>query len=182
LFRLKVLRTERSDIMLIKRMQTYLTATALLLVSGCVTMPTGPTVMVLPGPGKPFEQFQVEDMTCRHWAEQQIGMAPQEVANQNTATGAVVGTAIGAGAGALLGAASGHAGAGAAIGAGSGLLVGTAAGANAGQVSGYEAQRRYDHAYVQCMYAKGNQVPGQQRRYRRVPPPGYNTVPPDYQQ
>jgi hypothetical protein len=66
------------------------------------------------------------------------------------------------------------------------LLVGTAAGANAGQVSGYEAQRRYDHAYVQCMYARGNQVPGQvqQRRYRRVPPPppGYNTMPPDYQQ
>jgi hypothetical protein len=171
--------------MLIKRIQTYLTAAALLLISGCVTMPTGPTVMVLPAPGKQFEQFQVEDMTCRHWAEQQIGMAPQDVANQNTATGAVVGTAIGAGAGALLGAASGHAGAGAAIGAGTGLLFGTAAGANAGQLSGYEAQRRYDHAYVQCMYSKGNQVPGQvqQRRYRRVtpPPPGYNTVPPDYQ-
>lgn len=170
--------------MLVKRMQTYVAAAALLVVSGCATMPTGPTVMVLPGPNKPFEQFQVDDMTCRHWAEQRIGMAPQEVANQNTATGAVVGTAIGAGAGALLGAASGHAGGGAAIGAGTGLLMGTAVGASSGEVSGYQAQRLYDNAYVQCMYAKGNQVPGQiqQRRTRRVPPPppGYNEVPPDY--
>ncbi len=169
---------------MLKQMQSCVTGVALLVVSGCVTMPTGPTVLVLPAPGKPFEQFQVEDMTCRHWAEQQIGMAPQEVANQDTATGAVAGTAIGMGAGALLGAASGNTGAGAVIGAGTGLLIGTAAGANAGQLSGYEAQRRYDQAYVQCMYAKGNQVPGQvrQRRYRRVPPPppDYNEVPPDY--
>ncbi|HEY6837787.1 MAG TPA: glycine zipper family protein [Geobacteraceae bacterium] len=171
--------------MLVKRLQIYVTAVALLVTGGCVTMPTGPTVMVLPAPGKPFEQFQVEDMNCRRWAEQQVGMAPQDVANQDTATGAVVGTAIGTGVGALLGAASGHAGTGAVVGAGTGLLVGTAAGANSGQVSGYEAQRRYDHAYVQCMYANGNQVPGQvwqHRRTRRLPPPppGYNRVPPDY--
>ena len=147
-----------------------------LVYGGCATMPTGPSVNVLPTPGKPFDQFMAEDAACRQYAERSIGMKPQEVANQNAVTGAGVGTVIGAGAGALLGAASGHAGAGAAIGAGTGLLVGTAAGANSGQVYGAEAQRRYDNAYVQCMYSKGNQVPAAVRRpvrYYYAPPPGY---------
>jgi hypothetical protein len=55
---------------------------------------------------------------------------------------------------------AGHAGTGAAIGAGTGLLGGAAVGANADQAAGWNAQRRYDIAYQQCMYAKGNQVPG----------------------
>src|SRR5512136_2134570 len=99
---------------------------ALLALTGCATIPTGPSVQVLPGPGKTFEHFQADDAVCRQWAGQSIGISPQETVNRNTATGAVVGTAIGAGAGALIGAAAGNAGAGAAIGAGSGLLVGTA--------------------------------------------------------
>jgi hypothetical protein len=140
--------------------------------------------MVLPPPNKPFEQFQAEDALCRQWAAQQIGLSPQETVNQNTATGALVGTAIGAGLGAAIGAATGNAGAGAAIGAGSGLLVGTASGANAGQVYGYEAQRRYDMAYQQCMFAKGNQIPGVVTRTRTIqrvppPPPGNGFAPPD---
>jgi Glycine-zipper domain len=159
----------------------------LLMLGGCATLPTGPSVMVLPPPNKPFEQFQAEDAICRQWAAQQIGLSPQETVNQNTATGAVVGTAIGAGLGAVIGSVSGSAGAGAAIGAGSGLLVGTASGANAGQVYGYEAQRRYDIAYQQCMYAKGNQIPGVVRRTRTIqrvppppPPPGYGSPPPPW--
>jgi hypothetical protein len=152
-----------------------------LIIAGCATMPTGPSVMVMPPPGKSFEQFQSEDATCRQWAAQQIGMSPEERANQNTATGAVVGTAVGAGLGAAIGSVSGSAGAGAAIGAASGLLIGTSAGANAGQVAGWRAQRQYDHAYMQCMYAKGNEVPGtMNRRVRRVappPPPDLSTTP-----
>ena len=146
----------------------------LMAVAGCATVPTGPSVSVMPGPGKTFEQFQADDAACRQWAGQQIGRSPQETINQNTATGAIVGTAIGAGLGAAIGAASGHAGAGAAIGAGSGLLAGAATGANTGQFYGWEAQRRYDTAYIQCMYAKGNQIPGivtQTPRVRRIPPP-----------
>ena len=157
----------------------------LVVLGGCATLPTGPSVMVLPPPNKPFEQFQVEDSMCRQWASQQIGQSPQQTLNQNTATGAVAGTAIGAGLGAAIGAASGAAGTGAAIGAASGLLLGTAAGANAGQVYGYEAQRRYDIAYQQCMYSKGNQIPGVVTRTRTVrtvppppPPPGYSSAPP----
>jgi len=154
--------------------------------AGCATLPSGPSVRVLPGDGKSFEQFQYDDAVCRQWAEQQSGNA-QATANQNTATGAVAGTLIGAGLGAAIGAATGNAGTGAAIGAGSGLLVGTASGASAGQASGMEVQRRYDIAYQQCMYSKGNKVPGAYtRRVRRAspppPPPDSYSAPPDYDQ
>ncbi|MDY0039548.1 MAG: glycine zipper family protein, partial [Desulforhabdus sp.] len=132
----------------------------LLLLVGCATVPTGPSVMVLPTPGKPFEVFQAEDAACRYYANQQIGVDPQQLANQNTATGAVVGTIAGAGLGAAIGAATGDPGLGAGIGAGSGLVAGTALGASSGRAAGWEAQRRYDIAYQQCMYAKGNQVQG----------------------
>jgi hypothetical protein len=160
---------------------------ALLALGGCVYLPTGPSVMALPGDGKSFEQFQADDAVCRQWAGGRIGLPPQEVANQNTATGAVAGTAIGAALGAAIGAASGNAGVGAAIGAASGLLVGTSAGAEAARASGWGAQRQYDIAYQQCMYAKGNQIPGVVKRTRRTqripvppPPPGFSSVPPDY--
>lgn len=143
----------------------------LLVLSGCATLPTGPSVKVLPAQGKSFETFRTEDATCRQWAEQQIGMPAQQTYEKNLATGAVAGTAIGAGLGAALGSVSGHAGAGAAIGAASGLLVGTAAGSDSGQVYGREAQRRYDNAYVQCMYSHGNQVPGYRPRAAAAPPP-----------
>ena len=164
---------------------TVVSLLALLVLGGCATMPTGPSVRVLPTPGKSFEAFMAEDAVCRQWAEQQLGLNAQDTANQNTATGAVVGTAIGAGVGAALGAASGNAGAGAAIGGGTGLLFGTASGSSAGQAYGMEAQRRYDNVYVQCMYAKGNQIPGTMRNVRRVrtiapPPPRMYSVPPDY--
>ena len=145
-------------------------------VGGCATIPSGPSVMVLPAPGKPFEQFQVDDGVCRQWAAQQIGVAPNDVAAHDTVVGAVTGTLIGAGLGAAIGAASGNPAVGAAIGAGSGLLGGTAVGANAGYASGWGAQRNYDTAYQQCMYAKGNQIPGvvrtsPQNGHRAGPPP-----------
>lgn len=153
---------------------------AVVAMAGCATLPTGPSVRVLPGPGKSFDKFQGEDAICRRWADQAIGISPQEAQNQNTAGGAAIGTIGGAGVGALLGAASGHAGAGAAIGAGSGLLLGSAIGSDSGRVYGAEAQRRYDNAYIQCMYSHGNQVPGAVRvyRHRRATPP---PPPPDYE-
>src|SRR5271169_5906043 len=169
-------RTKGGDNMMKRRHNifSFLGWAVMLALVGCATVPTGPSVMVLPGTGKTFDQFQVDDLICRQWAAQRIGQSPQETANRNTAAGAVVGTVIGAGLGAAIGAASGNPGAGAAIGAGSGLLVGTAAGASSGEVYGREAQRMYDNAYMQCMYSKGNQVPGvvaPSPHYRRTPPP-----------
>jgi hypothetical protein len=153
----------------------------LLIAGGCATMPSGPSVMVLPPPEKSFEEFQTDDAVCRQWAAQNIGLSPQETANQSTASGAILGTAIGAGLGAAIGSASGDVGAGAAIGAASGLFLGAAAGSQSGQVYGWQAQRRYDIAYMQCMYAKGNQVPGMTRRTRRAapPPPDLSKTPRD---
>lgn len=151
-------------------MRRALSFILLLSLFGCATLPTGPGVRVIPAAGKPFERFRTEDETCRRWAEQRIGMTPQEVANQNTISGAAVGTAIGAGIGALLGSASGHLGAGAAIGAGAGLLFGSAAGSEDGRVYGREAQRRYDNAYMQCMYSYGNQIQEPVRMYRQSRP------------
>lgn len=168
------------------RTRSLFSCLAALVLGGCATVPTGPSVMVLPAQGKPFEVFQADDAVCRQWAAQQIGATPGVTANQNTAIGALVGTAIGAGLGAAIGSASGNAGAGAAIGAGAGLLGGAATGANADQVYGWEAQRRYDNAYQQCMYAKGNQIPGAMQQTRRgygappppPPPPGFGSAPP----
>jgi len=162
-----------------------LSLVALLVLAGCETLPTGPSVRVLPAPGKSFEQFMAEDAICRDWSARSIGVNPGEVAQHHTASGAAIGTLVGAGAGAAIGAAAGSAGVGAAIGAGSGLLLGTASGASYGEAAGYEAQRRYDNTYVQCMYAKGNQVPGVIRtypasRHATPPPPPEGSVPPDY--
>lgn len=123
--------------------------------AGCAAAPVGPSVMALPGTGKSFEQFRVDDAECRQYAQWQIGgeQATQSI-NQPGVTSAAVGTAIGAVAGAAIG---GRDAAG--VGAGVGLITGSMAGAGESQARGYGAQRSYDHAYIQCMYAKGQQVP-----------------------
>ena len=80
-------------------------AAALLTLTACAGVPTGPSVMVLAGKGKTLEQFQTDDGVCRQVAAQEI---------QST------------------------------------------------KRSEMPAQRRYDMAYMQCMYAKGHElrVPG----------------------
>jgi len=150
----------------------------LVALSASATIPTGPNVMVWPGPGKPFEVFQSDDAVCRQWDSQQAGAQPSESANKTLASGAAVGMILGAGLGAAFGAASGDFGAGLGIGAASGAIVGTAAASGPSYGAQWEVQRRYDNAYLQCMYVKGNQVPGAVRTYRRAvpppsPPPGF---------
>ncbi len=142
--------------------------------------------MSLPGDGKSFEEFRADDAVCRQYAYEQIGgVSAQEAAQRSATTSAVVGTIVGAAAGAAIGSATGDMGAGAAIGGGAGLLYGSAVGSSYASGSYYEAQRRYDHAYLQCMYLKGNQIPG----YRRTSRPAaraprersyYPPPPPDY--
>ncbi len=148
----------------------------------CATMPTGPSVMSLPGEGKSFDQFRGDDAVCRQYAYEQTGGA-HEAAQKSAVTSAVIGTALGAAAGGAIGSATGDFGAGAAIGAGTGLLLGSAYGSNYAYGSYYEAQRRYDHAYLQCMYAKGNKIPGYRstsapRRSSPPPPPPDDYPPP----
>ena len=147
----------------------------------CTTLPTGPNVMVLPGMGKPFDQFQVDDMVCRQFAQGQLGTTSEQASVQSTVQGSAIGTVLGAAAGAAIGAAAGNAGVGAAVGAGTGILVGTAAGAESGSTTAGALQWRYDVAYVQCMYAKGNKVPtyGGGRRGSHYSGPAY-PPPPQY--
>ena len=93
------------------------------LCAGCATAPAGPSVMVLPGTGVPFDQFQADVSVCRDWAAKQVK-------------------------GAFMDAPS------------------------------FEVQRRYDNAYVQCMYAKGHQVPGRDLPARTPAPPAGSAPPP----
>jgi hypothetical protein len=143
-----------------RRAPTILAVTSLLGVSACaVAPPQGPSVMALPQQGKSFEAFQQDDATCRGFASQQTGGASAAQAANNSAVGsAVLGTALGAGVGAALGSVGGAVGAGAAIGGATGLLAGSAIGASNAQAAGGNVQARYDTAYTQCMYSKGDSV------------------------
>jgi hypothetical protein len=159
---------------------------AILLLGGCITVPTGPSTAALPGTGKHFDQFRYDEGDCRQYAYDAVGgqtpvRAQEDSAVRSGVAGAVIGALIG---GAVSG---GH---GAAVGAGVGGATGGLVGLGAGEASGYEAQRRYDNAYTQCMYAKGHKVavsgafarapapayyPAAAHRYGYPPPP-----PPDY--
>ena len=80
---------------------------AVVAVAGCVPFPAGPSLLVLPGPGKSFEAFQADNGVCRQWATQQV--PPEATADYWNGN--------------------------------------------------WVAQRLYDFAYQQCMYAKGHQIP-----------------------
>lgn len=132
-----------------------LLVTAALVLAGCATIPDGPSVLVLPGSTKSFDQFRADDGQCRQYATAQIGgKTAQQAANQSAATSAAVGTVVGAGVGGLVGG-----GQGAAVGAGVGLAGGSMVGADNSYAAGRTTQQRYDFAYQQCMYANGHQVP-----------------------
>ena len=122
---------------------------AALLLAACAPMPSGPSVAVMPSPNKPFEVFMQEDQLCRGWAAHSIGQAGNDAAADAMLRSTVTGAAVGAIAGAMVG---------------GDRNIGS--GATAGS-----AQRRYDIAYQQCMYSKGNQLPSYDYGSRRYPPP-----------
>ena len=169
------------------RFSIVLSSTIILTVTGCASLPNGPDVMVLPGTGMSFDQFRNDDIICRQYASYQVdGTTANQAGMDSGIASALVGAALGAAVGAAFGGGSG-----AAIGAGSGLLAGSLAGTSASNTSMNEVQQRYDAAYIQCMYAKGHQVPvsGQfsgavpQRAapssvHIPPPPPGFPPPPP----
>ena len=149
-------------------------AGSLLLLAACTTMPTGPSVMVLPGTGKSFDQFRADEMDCRQYAASQVGGgSPDGAAESSGIKSAAVGTAVGAAAGAIIGGRRG-----AAAGAGTGLIVGSAAGAGAAGYSQRTLQQRYDIGFTQCMYAKGHRVPTSGRFEGGSRYSGYSSAPP----
>ena len=154
------------------------------LLTACVNIPTGPSVMTLPGSGKSFDQFRSDEYECRQYAGEQVGgTTPRQASQASGIESAAIGAGLGAAAGAALG--GGH---GAAIGAGTGLLLGGLIGSSTATTSGYASQQRYDISYTQCMYAKGHRVPvdgrimnnpsGNSGKERRTSTPPANFVPP----
>ena len=169
-----------------------LVATALF--AGCTTVPTGPSNLALPGSTRTFDEFRFDDGTCRQYALDSVGgQTTARVQEDSAARSVLAGAVLGALAGAAIN--GGH---GAAVGAGVGAAGGGIAGVGASEVSASEAQRRYDHAYIQCMYGKGHRVavsgfapeasrPYPYRDYRAPrysygppppPPPGVSVPPP----
>lgn len=122
--------------------------------AGCAETPIGPTVPVMPPPGKPFEAFRSDDAICRNFAAGQVA-GQAEHANNRALGMAALTTVLGAGLGAAVGG-----GYGAGIGAGSGAVLGSGIGAGSSSRMQGNIQGLYDIAYSQCMYAKGNLVPG----------------------
>jgi Prokaryotic membrane lipoprotein lipid attachment site len=157
----------------------------LLALAGCASTPSGPSVMVLPGTGKNFDQFRADDFECRQYAHAQSGgKTPDQAGTDSGVNTAAVGAVVGAAAGAAIGR-SGHAAvAGAGLGTAGGALAGTGTAAHSART----VQGRYDIGFQQCMYAKGHQIPmsgGYRghlgRSYRQVappPPPPAGTPPP----
>lgn len=158
-----------------QRCAKWLSLAALFGLAACTVMPpSGPSVMALPGTGKNFDQFRADDYTCRQYALGQVGgVSTNQAATAAGVGSAAVGTALGAAAGAAFGG-----GRGAAVGAGAGLLAGSAIGMGNAQGSAYDIQRRYDFAYVQCMYASGERVPMPAGTVESQPRPRYTPPPP----
>lgn len=144
--------------------------------AGCAQTPMGPTVQVMPGPGKSFDAFQNDQGSCKVYAAGQV-QGQADAANQQAVGAGLLTTVLGAGLGAAIGGAGGAAGAGAAIGAASGAGLGTAIGANGSSYAQMSIQQQYDNAFSQCMYAKGDQVPGYAPIATAPPPPSASAAP-----
>ncbi|WP_186410402.1 hypothetical protein, partial [Candidatus Propionivibrio aalborgensis] len=114
-----------------------ISSTVVVLLVGCASAPTGPSVLSLPGTGKSFGDFRLDDAQCRQYAAQQTGALPSDPGVRN----AVIATAVGALAGAAI---NGSQGAG--IGAGAGLVVGSVSGAGEARGATYSSQHQYDNA------------------------------------
>lgn len=129
----------------------FLTAAFPVVLAGCTSI--GPTVAVMPGPHKTFEAFQVDQAACTDYSDHALAAAA-DTYNKSAIGTTVIGTVLGAGLGAAIGG-----GRGAGIGAAGGAVVGTGVAAANGNRALDTLQRRYDIAFSQCMYVKGNRVP-----------------------
>jgi len=123
-----------------KTLTRFIGCSMAVLIGGCAGIPTGPSVLALPGTGKTLNEFRSSDIQCYQYAAQSIG---------------------------------------------------SVSGGESSRSYGYDAQRRYDNAYVQCMYASGHKVPVSAAMAKNlsqmpagpasaanIPPPPPNVAPP----
>ncbi len=165
------------------KLSVLLPLSALVVLGGCVTVPVGPAVRVMPGTGKSFDQFQADDGNCRQYAYASIGGPDAARQGQDNGrgkrrdrlrdwrrSGRCDRRRDGPGR--------------------------TRRGDRCRHGSAVRQRRRcerrgilvlptaaqYDTAYMQCMYARGNQVPGRMAYRSSMPvysyPPQSNPVPP----
>ena len=136
-------------------------AAAMVLLAGCVSTPAGPTVAVMPAHNKSLAAFHDDQVLCKNSASEEVA---GEASHADWMQAAVAGggTLLGAGIGAVAGG-----GQGALIGAGVGAAGGSAASYIPASKSEKTIQERYDVAYSQCMFMRGNRVPGFPQRASR---------------
>lgn len=129
------------------------TLAGLVLLGACAQTPMGPTIQVMPGPGKSFANFQNDQAICRQFADEAVRDQAQGANLRGLGTAALT-TVLGAGLGAAIGG-----GQGAAIGAASGALGGAGLGAFQSSNAQNSIQAQFDNAFAQCMFSLGNTVP-----------------------
>jgi len=133
----------------------------LLSLSSCAVPPLGPSMAVMPAPGKPLDMFNGEVSKCKKFAFDSIGgQDAVDKVNNAAITNTLVGAGTGILLGALIGGAGGDAGSGAQIGAAGGIAMGAGSGVQVTAQGNQTMQQMYDQFYTQCMYSLGNQVPG----------------------
>ena len=125
---------------------------AVALLSGCATQPMGPTAHVMPATGKPFEVFAQDQATCKQFASNEVN-GGATMANLKEFGTAAITTGLGGGLGAAV-----RGERGAEIGGSVGAIGGAGLAAHGSAHDQASLQGRYDLAYTQCMYARGNQV------------------------
>ncbi|MSP03652.1 MAG: glycine zipper family protein [Acetobacteraceae bacterium] len=139
---------------------------AALMLSACASQPLGPTARVMPAPGKPFEVFAQDQALCKQFADAETD-SDAIMSNVKQFGTAVVSTALGAGLGAAV-----RGGRGAQAGGALGGIAGSSMAARGTAHDQNTIQGRYDLAYTQCMFARGNQIGGMARA-AQIPGPGY---------
>jgi hypothetical protein len=157
---------------MVNRKSLALALSSTLLFTACATTPMGPTVQVMPNPNKPFPIFQQDQEQCKQYAQSQVA-GQADNANKAAAGQAALGVLLG---GALGAAAGNHQGAG--VGAATGAIAGTTAGAGSSQTAQLSIQDQYNTAFMQCMYSRGNQVPGALMAQAAPPPAAPASMPP----
>ncbi len=140
-------------------------STAVLL-AGCATQPLGPTVPVMPAPGKSMDAFRQDESYCEGYADERASGRVKQANDEELRRG-VIGAALGAGLGALAGNTKGA--------VAGGIIGGVLGGASGSGYDQHRVQRTYDVAYAQCMTARGNDVGMRRHPPRRwrgdYPPP-----------
>ena len=146
-------------------------------ITSCIATvtPPGPTIAALPGTGKTYSQFTIDDNYCRQLATGQAGNPSEILQSQQvggTILGVIAGTLFGLGVG------GSRPGPEMAVGAAAGGITGTVIGTQTGQVASMTAQQRWDSVYLGCMYGFGHKIPGYQEPQQQPAPAPAPQIPP----